>query len=97
MKTSKFTPSHLLYLLLAFIFLSCSHPSNEVDKYKYTDIVELLNACEGYAVVISKGQNNGYHKAFRHWIIIKDGDGNVYEYDGAEYNVENGDTLINKY
>lgn len=76
-------------ILLLLIFTSCDqrrHPRRD-------DLGEILSSCKGHAIVIAKGFNEGNMESFQHYLIIADDSMNTYEYVGAKYDVEVGDTL----
>lgn len=77
-------------LILAIVLISCTPGKQRIDR---TNLSEILQNCKGHAVVVGKGYNEGNFKAYRHYLIIRDDSLNVYEYIGAEYNVNVGDTI----
>lgn len=86
----------LCLLALVIVFIGCCQEEQSKGDHKYTDMAELLNACDGYAVVVTKGYNEGYNRAYRNWIVIIDSAGKAYTYQGVKYDVAKGDTLIVK-
>ena len=84
-----------LTLLLSFILLGCEIKCD--SEYKtYTNLSEVLDKCEGYAIVVSTAYNAGYMTSHRNFIVIKDSNNKIYEYQGKDYGVKKGDTLIIK-
>lgn len=77
-------------LLLIILLASCTPKKPSIDR---NNLREILQNCKGHAVIVGKGYNEGNFKAYRHYLIIRDDSLNVYEYIGAEYNVNVGDTL----
>ena len=74
--------------LLLLLFVSCDQQPPRRD-----DLSEILSRCKGHAIVAVKGYNGGNFEAYRHYLIIVDDSMNAYEYIGAKYDVEVGDTL----
>lgn len=83
-------PVIYLYLTLVVAMFNCSKPK------PYYDLSLLLNKCDGYAVVVAAGKNDGYIKSLRYWMVIKDDGGKLYTYQGVNYNFIKGDTLMVK-
>jgi hypothetical protein len=76
-------------ILLLIIFASC----DQRQQPRRDDLGEILSSCKGHAIVSAKGFNEGNMKSRQHYLIIIDDSMNAYEYFGAKYDVEVGDTL----
>lgn len=79
-----------LLWILVFTLFSCHKAKEAIDK---SDLAAILNVCKGHAVVVAKGYNEGNWEGYRHSLLIKDSEDNLYEYYGTEYQIFVGDTL----
>ncbi len=83
-------------ILLVFVIglSSCGEESGtRADSNQYTNLGLLLQKCKGNAIVKAKGFNDGNHDSYKHYLIIVDDSSNCFEYVGAKYEVNIGDTL----
>ena len=81
-----------------FLF-SCNsnnYDKNVDSKGKYHNLAELLNECECYAVVVATSHDEGYFEGYKNFIVLIDGKSKTYTYQGSDYKVSKGDTLIVK-
>jgi hypothetical protein len=86
MKTkTSFLVKVFFLLFVVYGIYSCDDNNNNMD--------EVLNQCEGHAVVIAKGYNEGDYDYCKYYILIRDDKNKVYEYHGTNYEVSIGDTL----
>ena len=92
MKKLRFTNATFIVccILLCAVLSSCNNNKEIIDRNSMTSIIKH---CKGRAVVISKGYNEGNFEAYRYYLIIRDDSLNVYEYIGAKYDVNVGDTI----
>ena len=81
-----------LLVITAALLTSCIDHV-EQKAYDHNDLGSILRVCKGTTVVIAKGYNEGNFDAYKHYILVKDTTGTTYEYIGARYDVEVGDTL----
>lgn len=84
----------ILLLVLVLGFTSCSiKDENDSIKYNSTDLSNVLSYCKGHAVVVAKGFNEGNRDCYQHYLLIRDDSLNCFEYVGANFDVNVGDTL----
>ena len=83
----------LLSLLLIVTMSSCDNTPSKTPDSKYLNLGELLQDCNGHAIVRAKGINEGNFDHCKHYLIIIDDSSNCFEYVGAKYDAEVGDTL----
>lgn len=84
----------LLSLLLIVTISSCGEEiGTRTNMNQYTNLGELLQKCKGHAVVKAVGFNDGNLDSRKYLIVIVDDSSNCFEYVGAKYDVEVGDTL----
>jgi len=89
MKTFATTIIIASFCIIAIVL--CVTTSNQPpDRHNIGDV---LSRCEGHAIVVAKGFNSGNFEAYQHYLLIRDDDMNVYEYYGAKFDIEVGDTL----
>lgn len=88
MKTRLF----LLSLIIVLLFASCTE-RQQVKQVDQHDLMSVISACKGHAVVVAKGYNRGNFEAHKHHLIIRDDSLNCYVYIGAKWDVKVGDTL----
>lgn len=85
----------ILSLLILVLLTSCNFDKTKgTIKNPYDSLDGIVNACEGHAVVMAKGFNDGNFKSYQYTLLIKDTKTNkTYEYNGGKYEVNVGDTL----
>lgn len=77
----------ILFISISLFATSCHLPDDILTMN------EILSKCEGHAIVVAKGYNEGNYETHRYYLIIRDDTGHSFEYRGANYNVSVGDTL----
>jgi len=85
--------------VVSCFLLACNSNNFDEDvnsKGNYHNLSKLLNECECYAVVVAKAHDDGYLSGYDDFLIIMDGKKKTFTYQGSEYNVSKGDTLIVK-
>ena len=84
----------LLSLLLIVTMSSCGEEmGTKTDMNQHVNLGALLQKCKGHAVVKAVGFNDGNLDSRKYLIVIVDDLSNCFEYVGAKYDVEVGDTL----
>ena len=84
----------LLSLLIIVAISSCGEEmGTRTNMNQYTNLGALLQKCKGHAVVKAVGFNDGNLDSHKYLMVIVDDSSNYFEYVGANYDVEVGDTL----
>lgn len=82
----------LLCIIILFL-TSCLDDNNK--KNQYTDLIELIKNCKGKAIIIKKGIYPSNFENYKHSLLIRDENLNIYEYVGIDYGFSIGDTITN--
>ena len=84
----------LILLLFTAGLSSCGEEAGtKTDLSQYTNLGAMLQRCKGHAVVKAKGFNDGAIDTRKYLIIVVDDSLNCFEYAGAKFDIEVGDTL----
>ena len=85
--------------LVSCCLLSCnSNNKNEKTNSNgnYTNLGDMLNKCRCHAVVVAVAYDDAYFDGHDNFIMVKDATNKLYMYQGSDYKVSKGDTLIIK-
>lgn len=84
----------VISIILSFLLVSCGETAGTKSEHnQYLNLGTLLQQCKGNAIVKAKGINEGNFDYRKHLLIIVDDSSNCFEYVGANFDVEVGDTL----
>ena len=84
----------LIILVFTAGLSSCGEEAGtRTNLGQYTNLGTILQRCKGHAIVKAKGTNEGDVDYRKHYLIIVDDSSNCFEYAGAKYEVNIGDTL----
>lgn len=82
--------------ILIVLCTSCNEKSlqnNEKKYYDGTDLADILNKCDGHAVVVRTGRNPANFDFCEYEVLIKDDSNTFFKFSGTDLGIKIGDTL----